>query len=105
MPSKPPEEQLLVAERVLRRKLSVRGTERLVARQLGIGRPKRKKPAGGAVPSSAAIADLQDRLQKHLGTHVTIHQGEKSGHIEIEYYGNEDLQRIITALGLTTAAD
>ena len=91
-----------MAERVLRRKLSVRGTERLVARQLGIGRPKRKQRAGGAVPSSAAMEDLQDRLQKHLGTHVTIHHGEKSGRIEIEYYGNEDLQRIVAGLGVTS---
>jgi ParB family transcriptional regulator, chromosome partitioning protein len=95
-----PEEQLLVAETVLRRKLTVRGTERLVARQLGMGRPKRKQRAAGAVPSSAAIEDLQDRLQKFLGTRVRIHHGEKSGHIEIEYYGNEDLERIVAALGL-----
>jgi len=94
------EEQLLVAEMVLRRKLSVRGTERLVARHLGIGRSKRKQRANGAIANSAAINDLQDRLQKHLGTHVTIRHGEKSGHIEIEYYGDQDLQRIVIALGL-----
>jgi ParB family transcriptional regulator, chromosome partitioning protein len=94
------EEQLLVAERVLRRSASVRTTERLVARQLGIGRTRRKQRAGDAQPSSAAIADLENVLQHHLGTHVTIHHGEKRGKIEIEYYGNDDLQRIVGALGL-----
>jgi ParB family chromosome partitioning protein len=94
------EEQLLVAERVLRRTASVRATERLVARQLGIGRTRRKQRAEDAHPSSAAIADLQNRLQHHLGTHVTIHHGEKRGRIEIEYYGNDDLQRVVGALGL-----
>src|SRR5438552_3760410 len=48
-----------------------------------------------------AIEDLQNRLQEQLATHVTIHHGEKRGRLEIEYYGNDDLQRIVTALGLT----
>jgi ParB family transcriptional regulator, chromosome partitioning protein len=97
------EEQLFVAEAVLRRSATVRGTERLVARQLGIGRVRRRQRAGGASASSAAIEDLQNRLQQHLGTHVTLHHGEKRGRIEIEYYGDEDLQRIVAALGLTTS--
>jgi ParB family chromosome partitioning protein len=100
---KTPEEQLLVAEVVLRRSATVRGTERLVARQLGIGRTRRKQRAAGSAVSSAAIEDLQNRLQQHLGTHVTLRHGEKRGRIEIEYYGDEDLQRIIAALGLTTS--
>ena len=94
------EEQLLVAEIVLRRKSTVRGTERLVARQLGIS-PKRKKPRGGNNNASSAVFDdLQERLQQHLGTHVKIQHGEKSGRIEIDYFGNEDLQRILSLLGL-----
>jgi len=93
-------DQLLVAETVLRRSATVRGTERLVARQLGIGRGRRKRRAIDA--TSTAIEDLQNRLQEKLGTHVAIHHGEKRGRIEIEYYGNDDLQRILTALGLPT---
>jgi len=96
------EEQLLVAETVLRRNATVRAAERLVARHLGIGRSRRKRAVELTV-SSAAIEDLQSRLQQHLGTHVTIHHGEKRGRIEIEYYGNDDLQRIIAALGLITS--
>jgi ParB family chromosome partitioning protein len=98
---KAPEEQLLAAETVLRRNATVRSTERLVARQLGIGRSRRKRRVPGQAVSSAAIEDLQNRLQERLATHVTIHHGEKRGRIEIEYYGNDDLQRVVTALGLT----
>ena len=98
---KAPEEQLLTAETVLRRNATVRATERLVARQLGIGRSRRKQRAAGQTVTSAAVEDLQNRLQQHLATHVTVHHGEKRGRIEIEYYGNDDLQRIVTALGLT----
>src|SRR5712691_10651962 len=95
-------EQLLAAETVLRRNATVRSTERLVARQLGIGRSRRKPRHAGTEPvvSSAAIEDLQNRLQQHLGTHVTLRHGEKRGRIEIEYYGDADLQRILAALGL-----
>src|SRR5438477_6308898 len=99
---KVPEEQLLAAETVLRRNATVRSTERMVARQLGIGRPRRKSRRVGAeqAVTSATMEDLQNRLQEQLATHVTIHHGEKRGRIEIEYYGNDDLQRILTALGL-----
>jgi ParB family chromosome partitioning protein len=98
---KTPEEQLLAAETVLRRNATVRSTERLIARLLGIGRSRRKQRASEQAITSAAIEDLQNRLQEHLATHVAIHHGEKRGRIEIEYYGNDDLQRILTALGVT----
>jgi ParB family chromosome partitioning protein len=96
---KSPEEQLFAAETVLRRNLTVRGTERLVARQLGIGRVRRRRVADAAA-SSAAIEDLQNRIQQHLGTRVTLHHGEKGGRIEIEYYGDDDLHRILAMLGI-----
>jgi ParB family chromosome partitioning protein len=97
---KVPEEQLLAAETVLRRNATVRSTERLVARQLGIGRQRRKSRRAGMDLSATTVGDLQNRLQQHFATHVTIHHGDKRGRIEIEYYGTDDLQRIVTALGL-----
>jgi len=101
---KAPEEQLLAAETVLRRNATVRSTERLVARLLGIGRSRRKQRVAEQAATSAAIEDLQNRLQEFLATHVTVHHGEKRGRIEIEYYGNDDLQRIVNALGLPPSA-
>ncbi len=99
------EEQLLAAETVLRRNATVRSTERMVARLLGVGRGRRKSrrsvPDPGAM--ATAVEDLQNRLQQHLATHVTIHHTDKRGRIEIDYYGADDLQRIVTALGLPPA--
>ena len=89
---KEPEEQRAVAETILRRSATVRATE-----QLGGTRPRRKRQT---VTTSATIDDLQNRLQEYLGTRVTLHHGEKRGRIEIEYYGNDDLQRVLSALGL-----
>src|SRR2546423_8713982 len=96
---KSPEEQLAVAETVLRRSATVRGPERLVARQLGQAKPRRRRPSMVSVNANA-IEHLQSRLQEHLGTRVVLHHGEKQGRIEIEYYGADDLQRIMQVIGL-----
>jgi ParB family chromosome partitioning protein len=102
---KDPEEQLAVANTVLRRSATVRATERLVGRQLGTGRSRRKQRSASLAVSSAGINELRNRLQEHLGTRVTIHHGEKRGRIEIEYYGNDDLERVVAALGLPTSGE
>jgi ParB family transcriptional regulator, chromosome partitioning protein len=97
---KAPEEQLRLAETVVRRNASVRQTERLVARYLGGW--KRRRRATEITTTSATIADLQDKLRRHLGTNVAIHHGPKRGRIEIEYYGDDDLQRVLEILGLNS---
>ena len=93
------DEQRLVAETVLRQSSTVRTTERMVARRLGkLGGTRRRRRT--ETFSSAALSDLENRLQQHLATHVTIHHGEKRGRIEIEFYGSDDLQRVLGVLGL-----
>ena len=97
---KAPEEQIFIAEAILRRSATVRAAERMVARQLGNARTRRKKNVGAVTVTSATIDELQNRLQQHLGTRVTVHHGEKRGRLEIEYFGNDDLQRVLSAIGL-----
>ncbi len=93
------DEQRLLAEKILRQSSTVRTTERMVARLLGKhGGTRRLKRA--AAENSAAISDLENRLQQYLATHVTVQHGEKRGRIEIEYYGADDLERVVTRLGL-----
>jgi ParB family chromosome partitioning protein len=94
------EEQMLVAETVLRRNATVRQTERLVKGQLGTRRPRRGKNGTDGSFGSAAVTHLEERLQKHLGTRVNLKPGKKQGKIEIEYYGEADLERILGLLGL-----
>jgi len=93
------EEQRAVADAVLRQSSTVRTTERMVARQLGRNGGTRRRKRAVTVPS-AAVSDLENRLQQYLATHVTIHHGEKRGRIEIEYYGPDDLERVVAQLGL-----
>jgi len=97
---KAPDEQLLVAETVLRRSATVRATERLVARQMGNVRARKRRRITEVTASSATIADVENRLRQYLSTQVTVHHGADRGRIEIEYYGDDDLQRILSALGL-----
>ena len=97
---KDPDEQLLVAETALRRSATVRATERLVARQLGNLGARQKRRVAAVAASSATIADVENRLRQYLSTQVTVHHGADRGRIEIEYYGDDDLQRILSALGL-----
>jgi len=95
------EEQLKFAETILRRNYSVRQTERMLTRHLG-GWKRRRRTAQVPV-TSATIADLQDKLRQHLGTNVSIHHGPKRGRIEIEYYGDDDLQRVLSIIGLNSS--
>jgi ParB family chromosome partitioning protein len=102
------DEQLVAAELTIRQSATVRMTERLVAAQLarqGLGRSGKTgaRPSQGNSPIvQNAVSDLEDRLRSRLATHVTIHHGEKKGRIEIQYYSNDDLDRILLLLGVST---
>ena len=95
------EEQVAAAEEILRKGLTVRGTETLIAQIAEAkGKERRTTPQKGTKRLAPAIHRLQNRLQHHFGTHVALHHGEKRGRIEIEYYGQDDLDRILSLLGL-----
>jgi len=103
------DEQLVVAEQSIRQAATVRITERLVASQL-TRQGLVKSGKTGARPSQAdsvivqnAVTDLEGRLRNRLATHVLIHHGDKKGRIEIEYYGNDDLDRILSLLGVSAS--
>jgi ParB family chromosome partitioning protein len=101
------DEQLVAAELTIRQSATVRMTERLVAAQLarqGLGRsgkPGARPSQGNSPVIQHAVSDLEDRLRSRLATHVTIHHGEKKGRIEIQYYSNDDLDRILVLLGVS----
>jgi ParB family chromosome partitioning protein len=95
------EEQTAAAEEILRKGLTVRGAETLVAQIAeATGKDKRTKAVKGTVRVAPAIQRLQNRLQHHFGTHVALQHTDKRGRIEIEYYGQDDLHRILALLGL-----
>lgn len=92
--------QKLAADQIIRRKLTVRAAEKLTQSLLA-------NPDSGTDPKKAApreidvhVRELTKRLQEHLATHVAIQHTAKKGKIEIEYYGNDDLDRILALLRL-----
>lgn len=94
------EDQRHIAEQVMKKSLSVRATEDLVNAHLTKGGTVRKGRTRQKRTVSAAVQHLENRLQQHLSTRVEIHHGDDKGRILIEYYGNDDLQRLLGQLGL-----
>ena len=82
---------LSLAEQIVRESLSVRDVEEHASR---VKRkrllPKRKVPA---------LAEAENRLKQIYGTSVKIRRGLKRGRIEIEFYSDEDLDRLLDLLG------
>ena len=69
--------------------LSVRQAEKIAAQA-----SKPRRAPGRPTPHS----DIEDRLQKHLGTRVTIQKGRRGGKILLHYFGPEELDRLIEML-------
>ncbi|NQT32123.1 MAG: ParB/RepB/Spo0J family partition protein [Candidatus Omnitrophica bacterium] len=77
-----------IARTIINKGISVRETEVLVQR---LAEPKTKT----SKIKDPEIAAVEEKLQHKLGTKVNIHQGRKRGKIEIQYFSNEDLQRLL----------
>jgi ParB family chromosome partitioning protein len=80
-----------VLEDVVRRQLSVRQTEALVRHLLT------RKSSAGAVHDEA-LRNIQETMQKLLATRVNIRGRVSKGIIEISYFNQEDLLRILGIL-------
>jgi ParB family chromosome partitioning protein len=73
--------------------LSVRDTEKLVKQML---KTKRVKETAVTEENSFIYRDLEERLKNIMGTKVSINRKQKGrGKIEIEYYSDDDLERIM----------
>ncbi len=94
-----PEKQLEIAEKIFDEKLSVRDTEKLVK---NLQSEKKEKPEEKEKldPKLEAIYhDLEEQMKGILGTKVCInHKDSKKGKLEIEYYSQDELDRIIDLL-------
>ncbi|XOQ14045.1 MAG: Chromosome partitioning protein ParB [Shouchella clausii] len=82
-------------EKVLQDKLSVREVEQLVQR-LNEHVPRETKQVKVKLPP--IIKEQQERLRDTLGTSVLIKPGKKKGKIEIDYFSEDDLERILSLL-------
>ncbi len=90
-------EQLEIAQKVFDEKLSVRETEKLVK---GLGKTKKtKKIVANKESIDAVYASLSEKCKSAIGTKVEIiSKGDGTGKIEIEFYNNDDLEKITDRL-------
>lgn len=89
------EQRKKLADEIIKRNLNVRQAEAL-SKQLSNQKPKRQTKKNDAY--IVELEHLQERLSSKFGTKVTIAHGKKRGKIEIEYYGNDDLERILNII-------
>lgn len=82
-----------LAAQIISRKLTVREVERLAGEAVKV---VDKKPEINRVKAEDPILkELQEGLQRHFGTKVKINCRKAGGTIEISYYGEDDLERLI----------
>jgi ParB family chromosome partitioning protein len=96
------EQQHLAAERILKEELNVRQTEGLVARwherETGaVSKPGVRLP----LTQDAHVANLENKLRERLGTKVRLRYAHGKGALEITYFSDADLERILQLLGVT----
>ncbi len=88
--------QKQIADFIIEKKLSVRETEKYIQTILNKDKTSNKdKPI-----YNPFYRELQESLQKILGTKVIISKGAKKGKIEIEYYSDDELARIIELMNI-----
>lgn len=89
------EQQYDIAVQVFDHKLSVRETELLIKKLMTEKKEKAEKKDKMMDP---IIASLQKNIEEILGTKVKIDAKKNKGVIEIEYFSNSELERIIELL-------
>lgn len=86
--------QKKVAKQVIKERLSVRQLEELTQK---LAQTRTRQQAATYTPSSQ-YRQFEDLLQEVLSTPVKIHRGRKKGRIEIEFYSEKELERLVELL-------
>ena len=100
-------EQTVLGRKCVTEDLTVRTLEKIIQRRRAEANPDTHRPGKPDLPESY-VRDLSDRLHRHFGTAVRLTPGithangkHTKGLLEIDFYDNDDLDRIITLLGIT----
>lgn len=83
------DEQVKLAEKIIATGLNVRETESEVKKSKEKKKPKKEKPR-----KDPHLADVEEEFMRILGTKVRLVKDKNVGRIEIEFYSEEDLERI-----------
>ena len=94
------EEQLRLAERIVKQGLSVRETEKLSAKPPSSPTGDGSKPEGKPIDPNVRAATVE--LERKLGTRVRISGDGQKGKIEVSYFSPEDLNRLYDLMMAST---
>ena len=95
------EEQDLAADRVLKKSLSVRQTEELAAAlQKKQGQKNGEGTRHALVERDAHVAAVQNKIQERFGTKVVLRYHQGRGAVEIKFFNDDDLERILKVAGI-----
>lgn len=86
--------QYTLAQSIIDESLNVRDTEKIIK---GLGKEKRNK---SEAKQNIYHVDIKDKLENYFGTKVYLINRKNKGKIEIEYYSEDDLQRILDILNI-----
>ena len=92
-------QQLGAWRAVVTKEMSVRETEKLVRRMKAA---KKKPRVAGDRSEQIYLSGLAEDLSRHFGTKILIKKNCQKGKVEIEFYSNDDLERLINRLKKTT---
>lgn len=93
--------QILLANEVIAKRLSVRETEKLVGRSIRDADEKNTKAARKSVADSGDVKRMEEALSDHLGTRVSLKIGTKNrGQLLIDFHGWEHLNSLLERQGL-----
>ena len=87
-------DQLAAARYVHAKGFSVRRTEAFITKRL------RKTPKRMRMQVLHGFVEWETKLQQRFSTRVTIKPGGKGGKVEFEYYGDQDLERLLEVWGV-----
>lgn len=94
------EHRKLLARRIIETGMSVREAEQQVRRLKESSGTTKQAKAKSAEAEATVIRDLEKRIGEHFNTRCMLKHGAKKGKLMIEYFGNEDLDRILEKLGI-----
>ncbi len=83
-----------IAKKIVLKGLSVRQAERVVRNIV----EKKEKTKKKNLKTDPEVQELEEKLIKRFSTKVIIRHRKRKGKIEIEYYGEEELQRLLEML-------
>ena len=93
---KEPAAQTSLAQKVIDESLSVRALEAIVSREVVLEEPK--KPRIGKRIEASKFPEIEERLRNALGTKVTIRRSKKGGAVELHFFSDSELDRLIDIL-------